>query len=294
MTDGLQMRVHGDPSGPTLIYLPGLHGDWTLVSSFRATVAGRARFVEFTYPRTTTWSLDDYAREIEGRLLAQGIERGWLLGESFGSQPAWQIVKRAWERRNSSEASKPGDDPVGFRTQGLILSGGFVRHPVIWAVRLAGRISSSVPMGCVKLFCAIYARYAHFRHRHAPETLESIAEFVANRTMEADRQAIVHRYTLISENDLRLVARQTDFPVFYLAGLVDPLVPWCHVRWWLRKNCPGYRGGKTMWRADHNVLGTAPQKSAELIMAWISSASLPHRDFEFTDDGSRKAANRFS
>jgi pimeloyl-ACP methyl ester carboxylesterase len=149
-------------------------------------------------------------------------------------------------------------------------------------------------MGCINLFCAIYARYAHFRHRHAPETLAAIAEFVANRTMEADRQAIVHRYTLIAENDLRFVARRAAFPVFYLAGLVDPLVPWCYVRWWLRKNCPGYRGGKTMWRADHNVLGTAPQKSAEQIFAWISSASLPHRDFEFTDDGSRKAANRFS
>src|SRR5947207_15230888 len=122
MTDGLKMRVHGDASLPTLVYLPGLHGDWTLVSSFRAAIAGRVRFVEFTYPRTTTWSLDDYARGIEGMLLAQGIERGWLLGESFGSQPAWQIVGRSRDRRNASEASKPGDDPVGFQTQGLILS----------------------------------------------------------------------------------------------------------------------------------------------------------------------------
>ena len=62
MTDALQMRVHGDASLPTLVYLPGLHGDWTLVSSFRAAIAGRVRFVEFTYPLTTTWSLDDYAR----------------------------------------------------------------------------------------------------------------------------------------------------------------------------------------------------------------------------------------
>ena len=341
MTDDLKMRVHGDASLPTLVYLPGLHGDWTLVSSFRVAIAGRARFVEFTYPRTTTWSLDDYARGIEEMLLAQGIERGWLLGESFGSQPAWQIVKRfhdaqdtqhafrltpypsqegshpldslgrntaATERSQHSDAldqfpSREGSgagsssnrigDPVGFRTQGLILAGGFVRHPVIWAVRMAGRVSSAIPLWFVKLFCAVYARYARFRHNRAPETLASIGEFVANRTMEADRQAIVHRYTLIAENDLRLVARQTEFPVFYLAGLVDPLVPWCHVRWWLRKNCPGYRGGKTMWRADHNVLGTAPQRSAELIMAWISNASLAHADVEPSNDGPRTTANRF-
>src|SRR5213593_4269170 len=309
MTDDLKMRVQGDASLPTLVYLPGMHGDWTLVSSFRAAIAGRVRFVEFTYPRTTTWSLEDYARGIEGMLLAQGIERGWLLGESFGSQPAWQIVGRFWQRRSASEASKSAQDPskggehhqarstkfpsleglgvaisassvgeaVGFQTQGLILAGGFVRHPVIWAVRMAGRVSSAVPMWCVNLFCVVYARYANFRHKRAPETLASIGEFVANRTMEADRQAIVRRYTLIAENDLRIVARQTHPPVFYLAGLVDPLVPWCYVRWWLRRNCPGYRGGKTMWRADHNVLGTAPQKSAEQILAWISDTHVAQR-----------------
>ena len=44
MNDDLKMRVHGDASLPTLIYLPGLHGDWTLVSSFRAAIAGRVRF----------------------------------------------------------------------------------------------------------------------------------------------------------------------------------------------------------------------------------------------------------
>ena len=309
MTDDLKMRVHGDTSLPTLVYLPGMHGDWTLVSSFRAAIAGRVRFVEFTYPRTTTWSLDDYARGIEGMLLAQGIERGWLLGESFGSQPAWQIVGRfpngqgaQCESRRTARPSQEGSqtsdalgqfaareglgvgfsgnkvgEPVGFQTQGLILAGGFVRHPVIWAVRLAGRVSSAIPMWCVKLFCVIYARYAKFRHKRAPETLASIAEFVANRTMEADRQAIVRRYTLIAENDLRIVARQTHFPVFYLAGLVDPLVPWCCVRWWLRRNCPGYRGGKTMWRADHNVLGTAPQTSAEQILGWISDTYVAQR-----------------
>src|SRR3989442_5059 len=249
MIDDLKMRVHGEASLPTLVYLPGMHGDWTLVSSFRAAIAGRVRFVEFTYPRTTTWSLDEYASGIEGMLLAKGIERGWLLGESFGSQPAWQMVGHFLNRQGAQYGSRPtpcpslagseGSDafgqfparegldvgfsrnkvgePVGFQTQGLILAGGFVRHPVIWAVRMAGGVSSAIPMGCVKLFCVIYASYAKFRHKRAPETLASIAEFVANRTMEADRRGIVHRYRLISENDLRLIVRQTHCSGFYLA-----------------------------------------------------------------------------
>ena len=313
MIEHLQIRIHGDTSLPTLVYLPGMHGDWTLVSSFRAAIAGRVRFVEFAYPRTVTWSLEDYAAGIEEALLANGIERGWLLGESFGSQPTWALIARGQNGRlaNQPERRPPirrVEDPSApiqagtesgvpiaadlpprhhFHAQGLILSGGFVRHPVNWAVRLAGQVSGAMPLRCVKLFCVAYASYAKFRHKHAPETLASIGEFVANRTQESDRRAIVHRYAIIADNDLRSVARQFALPVYYLAGLVDPLVPWPFVRRWLRRNCPGYRGGKMIWRADHNVLGTAPKKSAEQILAWISETGLSHRGVELST-GSRQ------
>src|ERR1035438_3914147 len=87
MEEKLQLRVHGDDSLPTLIYLPGLHGDWTLVGGFLQALDGRVRFVEITYPRTLVWSLEDYAAAIETALAQNGIASGWLLGESFGSQP---------------------------------------------------------------------------------------------------------------------------------------------------------------------------------------------------------------
>jgi len=64
MSDVLQIRVHGEAGLPTLIYLPGLHGDWLLVTRFRLAVAGRVRFVEFTYPHTVTWSLADFAAAV--------------------------------------------------------------------------------------------------------------------------------------------------------------------------------------------------------------------------------------
>jgi pimeloyl-ACP methyl ester carboxylesterase len=272
MFERLQIRIHGDPSLPTLVYLPGLHGDWTLVSSFRAAISGKVRFVEFTYPQTTEWSLDDHAREIEQALLANGITEGWVIGESFGSQPAWQLIKRACE------------NSTGFQTRGLVLAGGFVRYPIIWGVRLFERVSRRVSLRTVALFCAIYARYAKFRHKHAPESLASIKEFVANRCTEADREAITYRYVLIADNDPRRVARRTTFPVHYLAGSVDPLVPWPHVRWWLRRNCPGYRGGRTIWRADHNVLATAPKKSADQILTWIAGTQSPQRNIKLAHE----------
>src|SRR5437868_6972272 len=64
VAEELQLRVYGDASLPALIYLPGLHGDWTLITRFRPHVEGKVRFVEITYPRTLDWSLADYGREI--------------------------------------------------------------------------------------------------------------------------------------------------------------------------------------------------------------------------------------
>src|SRR5438477_4643719 len=96
MTEQLEMRVHGDggKSRPTLIYLPGLHGDWTLIGSFRRALGKRVRFVEVTYPRTLTWSLEEYATGVETALLERNIQRGWLLGESFSSQVVWPLITR--------------------------------------------------------------------------------------------------------------------------------------------------------------------------------------------------------
>lgn len=82
------VRSHGPATLPTLIYLPGIHGDWTLITRFRKALASRRRLVEITYPRTRVWSLTDYAKAVECALLEHGVTAGWLLGESFGSQPA--------------------------------------------------------------------------------------------------------------------------------------------------------------------------------------------------------------
>ena len=124
------------------------------------------------------------------------------------------------------------------------------------------------PMWLYQFELKIYAWYSRFRHRRAPEVLETIGEFLSRRTL-LDRQAMQKRLALLDEYDPRDVARQTRVPIHYIAGLVDPLVPWVQVRWWLRKNCPAYRGGKTFWLADHNVLATSPNRAAELVLKWM-------------------------
>ena len=255
MPHQVQIRVHGDTSQPTLICLPGLHGDWTLISSFRAAVRGRIRFVEITYPRTTDWSLHQYAAAVTKALAANKIRQGWILGESFSSQVAWAILEQAEQN--------------GFQMQGLILAGGFVRHPFMAGVSLARMINRAMPMWLLRTFCWVYARYAKFRHRRASQTLASISEFVQNRTNEPDRQAICHRYNVIEDNDLRPISRKSHLPIYQLCGFFDPIVPWPFVRPGLKRNCPGFRGCKIILRAAHNVLGTAPEISARYILGWM-------------------------
>ncbi len=247
----LQIRVHGEASLPTLVYLPGLHGDWTLIAGFRAQLAGKLRFVEFIYPRTLTWSLDEYAADIETALAQHNITAGWLLGESYGSQIAWTLLARKQ-----------------FEAQGIILAGGFVKHPLPWGVRLMKAAIGRIPFKLLVWGLARFAWVIRLRYRHSPETKASLAEFTARRT-ELDRQAMRHRLNQIAQFDPREIARNTSLPVYYVSGWLDPLVPWPLVRSWLRKNCPRLRGDKIIATADHVVLGTAPATAARQILFWM-------------------------
>ena len=256
----IQIRVHGDAGRPVIVYLPGMHGDWTLIPSFRARASKHFRFVEFTYPRTTTWSLEDYADGIQSVLAANGITEGWLLAESWGSQPAWLLTDRSGRRADAEE-------PRGFRVQGLVLAGGFVRHPWPWMVGMTQRRICGQSLGTLKRFLSFYPLYARIRLRHAPETMAELPEFLARRT-EEDRQAAVHRLALMLSNDLRPLAAAATVPVYAVSGAMDPVVPWGPVFRSLRKQCPGFRESKVVWNADHNVLNSV-QSAAECVFNWI-------------------------
>lgn len=215
--------------------------------------------IEVTYPRRAEWALDDYAVAIERRLLEHGVAQGWVIGESFSSQVAWALAGR----ERLQEAS------TRFALLGLILVGGFVRHPWPWGVQLASAASRVVPLWLLRRLCSGYGKLAGRKHRACPEVIAELGEFVQRRTADGDREAINGRYRLIAASDLRDLAKATNLPVFQLTGALDPIVPWWQVRPWLKKHCPGYCATRVFWRAGHNVLLSAPQESADQILAWI-------------------------
>jgi pimeloyl-ACP methyl ester carboxylesterase len=226
-------------------------------------LGGRVRFVETSYPRRPEWSLAEYVIAVENALIKLGVSCGWLIGESFSSQVAWQFLARQQEMGRST----------AFRIEALILVGGFVRHPWPWGVQLAHSVSCAVPLSVLRILCRLYGRAAGRRFCDRPEILSELNEFVARRTNEADRRAITSRYRLITGNDPRPVACRAGVPVFHLSGAWDPIVPWWQVRSWLRRNCPGYRASRILWRAGHNVLLGAPVESAEQINDWIQAVA---------------------
>lgn len=256
-TDGeerLRIRIHPARSenAPTLIYLPGVQGDWTLIAAFREGLQGRARFVDMTYPRTTTWSLGEYAAAIEAGLKDQGIEEGWLLGESFGSQILWEMTHRA-----------------RIRIQGLIVAGGFVRYPYPSLVGGFSRLMPHLSHRLLHRLLPAYVLYAHLRYAKSPVSIQGARDFVARRT-PADARALIHRLQLIEKNDPREIARNTRIPVHHLYGLFDPIVPWPPVTRWLHRECPSLRASRRVFASDHTILATAAQTSVEQVCQWMA------------------------
>ncbi len=251
--EALRMRVYGSADLPTLIYLPGSHGDWSVIAGFRNQVLPHVRFVEFTYPRTQSWTMEEYGRQVAAALADKGIKSGWILGESFGSQIAWSLIKAD-----------------GFQCNGIILCGGFVRHPFPWGAALLRRLGGRLLQRPERI-PALMRRYESWVTKHyenTPEQTAAIKEFISRRNV-ADGLAALHRLCLIQQYDPGIMARTFERPVYYLGGFWDPLVPWYLVRPWLKFNCPGYIKGRIVGSADHNILFSAPKKSAQAVLQWL-------------------------
>ncbi len=248
MFDAVRVRVH-EGNGPTLIYLPGLHGDWGLIGAFRRALGTRVRFVEVAYPEASR-SLDVLATEVRAALASNGVESGWLLMQSFGSQVGWSLLAQ------------------GFRGLGVVLAGGFVRHPTPWGASVLRPILDGPWSAAIRPPYRALTWLGNAMSSRDPQSAAELSAFAAARSVD-QWKAAAWRLRLVAESDPRATARTTEIPVWYLGGAVDLLVPWPWVVAWLERECPGYKGKKIVPWADHNILGTAPKESAAAVLGWL-------------------------
>jgi pimeloyl-ACP methyl ester carboxylesterase len=212
----------------------------------------RFRFVDMTYPRSTCWSLEDYGREIDAALEGEGVRDAWLLGESFGSQVMWELVRRS-----------------EWRWQGVILAGGFVHYPAPPLLRLARAVCPRISHSMLHRLLPVYFHYSRIRHSRIPGALDAARDFIARRTPE-DQAAAVWRLSLIARNDPRQIAASTRLPVHHLYGAIDPIVPWPPVARWLRRHCPTLRASRCVPYSDHTVLVSAASDSVAEVCRWTA------------------------
>ena len=248
MSEEIDIRLHGEATLPTLVYLPGLHGDWTLITAFRAAVAGRVRFVEITYPRTITWTMAEYGRAINDALVGAGISSGWLLAESFGSQPAWELMDL------SPRSAKSTDTKEIFQVKGLILAAGFVKHPFKQGPTILQLVGRCVPMGVYRAMVKAHSSCIRWHHRRLPEVVAAAREFAERRT-EPDRKAMQHRLALLGTVQIR--ARRHARRVCRFIIWRVHLIPLCRGRW-----CAA--GSRRIAR----VIGVERRCGWRIIMCW--------------------------
>jgi pimeloyl-ACP methyl ester carboxylesterase len=227
-----------------------------MVDAFRDSLQGQVRFVEVAYPHTLSWSLQDYAAAVESALLELEVVSVWLLGESFGSQIIWPMVANG-----------------AIDVQGVMLAGGFVRHPIPGAARIAESVCRKIPIALVRAMFQFYAAAAWLRFRRSPETIRGIRDYIA-KLDEPCRLAATSRLGLIGRSDPSDIARTMSVSLYALSGALDPVVPWLLVRRWLHRECPALREFKVIWGADHNVLGTAPRAAARQVLKWMAMSPL--------------------
>ncbi|MGC8742870.1 MAG: alpha/beta fold hydrolase [Verrucomicrobiia bacterium] len=254
MEDDVKIFINDPDKSPTLVYLPGIHGDASLVREFKKYVAGKLRFIEIEYGRNPDWEIQNYADRIEAALKRCGVDECYLLAESFGSQVMWAIMSK----------------PRSFKVKGIILAGGFVRHPFISGVKIAKAVTKILSLRMIELYLRSYIWICKLLFRKEHRDKQVLNEFKRNRIDDADRRAIIKRYELIIKNDHRTVAKTVQAPVYFLAGRWDYIiVPRGPVLRWLRKNSPSFCDYKIIDGADHPVLANAPESSAKQILQWL-------------------------
>lgn len=240
----------GNEAGPVGIYLPGVQGDCTPLVRARPLLREGARLIEVNYPRRTDWRLEDFARAVARLLDARGLSGAHILAESFGSLVGWQFAFMYPERVRS-----------------LILVGGFTRTPNLYRVLAARWGLFALPS---LAFEAGVNTYIHYRRRNWKETYNVSELYPAVRT-PAGRRAAVARLALIQGTSFRSKLEKARFPVRYIGGGRDAMVPVRREIAVLEDRLPAEADFR--WRlieeAPHVVVASHARTTSGQLLSWM-------------------------
>lgn len=251
MKPRLAYRVTGDAGAPPLVYLPGVHGDWTPLAQARGPLSQRFRLIEVAYPRHPEWDFEHYVEALSD--LFDSLKTGpvHVAAESFGSLVGWEFALREAERIRS-----------------MILVGGFTQSPG-YRVNFARRGLQLLPSKVLETGIDAYVALRG-RHRVIPEMAGDTRPYAAVRTPKG-RLATARRFELIRSADYVPILPDIAFPVRYIGGAADRVVPVKREIELLETHLPPPSGFESHLIPDapHMIIASHPEVTVRRITEWI-------------------------
>lgn len=257
--EGLIHQVSGREELPPVIYLPGVHGDWTPLVAARPMLSEELRLVEAAYPRVEHWSLEDFGEALEALLDRLGLESAHLVGESFGSLVAWQFGLTHPQRVRS-----------------LILVGGFAQPPSFRRASLARRALMLTPTFLLERGIDVYVSHKNRRGEQRRPPSEGVMSYAAVRTTRG-RRATANRMKIIQRTDFRPHLHRVAVPVRYIGGQNDLVVPVQRELETLERHLPESCDfqGRLLADARHVIIASHPGQTARHITDWVREVEGP-------------------
>ena len=253
---GFVHQVVGDATAPPIVYLPGVHGDWTAQSQAREHLGRDFHLIEIAYPRIENWSIDDFAHALKELLDGLGIESAHIVGESFGSLVGWRFGVL---------------HPDRVRSHTLV--GGFARPPRFRVAGAAATILRSLPTTMLESAIDLYVAGKSVLGEKR-EAFDSGA-YPATRT-ERGRIATANRMSIIQSIDFRDQLQEIRFPVRYVGGARDIVVPVRREIATLDAHLPPHCDfqSELITGAPHNIIASRPEETVQHITRWIREAEM--------------------
>jgi pimeloyl-ACP methyl ester carboxylesterase len=252
----LIFQVSGPINSPLVIYLPGIHGDWTPLEAARDALTDHVRLVEVEYPKEPDWDMARYAHSVKELLDAFGVEKAHFVAESFGSLVAWEFALQEMHR-----------------VQSLILVGGFTSTPGALKTLAAKAGLNLVPTGLFETAVEWYSRSKGRRKTlfHEHEGVQPYSSLQTPKGLKGlvNRLAHVHKANYIPQLDTM------QFPVRYIGGDRDPIIPVAGEISILHKSLPQESAFEShlIPGAGHMIIASHPDETTSAICDWIREIS---------------------
>ena len=246
-------QISGPEDAPAMVYLPGVHGDWTANESARTHLSRETRLIEVAYPRNAAWTLADFSNALRRLLDRLNLTSVHVAGESFGSLVAWETAFGHPELIKS-----------------LLLVGGFAQPPAYRVATSAKWALRGMPTFVLETGIDIYVYYKDLKGERRLGRRSGVSPYPAVRTRKG-KLATASRMGIIERTDVRERLHRLQQPVRYIGGDSDSVIGVHRELSTLRQHLPPHCEFKSelIQDAPHAIIASHPEHTARTLTRWI-------------------------